>query len=112
MDSERARELLARERERIERAIAGLTEEDAQASAGGSEPGDAESEDLYQSEFDAGLAEDLAEQLAALERAETRLAAGTYGLSVDSGQLIPDERLEALPTAERTVEEQELRGGR
>ncbi len=112
MDSERARQLLARERERIERAIAGLNEEDAQASAGRPEPGDAEFEDLYQSEFDAGLAEDLAEQLAGLERAEARLAAGTYGLSVDSGRPIPDERLEALPTAERTVEEQELRGGR
>jgi len=52
----------------------------------------------------------LTEQLAAVERAEARLAAGTYGLSVDSGDPIPDERLEALPTAERTVREQELRG--
>jgi DnaK suppressor protein len=72
--------------------------------------GDEDSEDLYQDEFDAGLAEDLAEQLAALERAEARLGGGTYGLSVESGQPIPDERLEAIPTAERTVEEQELRG--
>jgi DnaK suppressor protein len=50
-----------------------------------------------------------------LERAEQRLAAGTYGLSIESGQPIPDERLEALPTAERTVEEErtlaEGRGG-
>ncbi|MGO8904359.1 MAG: TraR/DksA family transcriptional regulator [Solirubrobacteraceae bacterium] len=111
MDPERARQLLAGERERIELAIATLAEEDAEAVDAGHEPGDEESEDLYQSEFDAGLAEDLAEQLAALERAEARLAAGTYGLSVDSGQPIPDERLEALPTAERTAEEQEeLRG--
>lgn len=109
MNPERARELLARERERIERAIAGLGEEGGQATAEAHEPGDADSEDLYQSEFDAGLAEDLTEQLAALERAEVRLAAGTYGLSVDSGRLIPDERLEVLPTAERTVEEQEER---
>jgi RNA polymerase-binding transcription factor len=112
MDPQRARQLLARERERIERAIAALAEEDAEAADSGHEPGDEESEELYQSEFDAGLAEDLAEQLAALERAEARLAAGTYGLSVDSGRPIPDERLEALPTAERTVEEQELRGRR
>jgi len=47
---------------------------------------------------------------AALERAEARLAAGTYGLSTESGEPIPDERLEALPTAELTVEEQQLRG--
>jgi len=82
----------------------------ADGDAGRSEPGDRDSEDLYQSEFDAGLAENLAEQLAALERAETRLAAGVYGLSTESGLPIPDERLEALPTAELTLEEQERHG--
>jgi DnaK suppressor protein len=45
--------------------------------------------------------------MAAVERAEARLDAGTYGLSVESGEPIPDERLEALPTAERTADEQE-----
>jgi DnaK suppressor protein len=112
MDSERARLLLARERERIEQAIAGLGADDAGGGAEDREPGDEDSEDLYQDEFDAGLAEDLAEQLAALERAEARLQAGSYGLSVESGQPIPDERLEALPAAERTVDEEELRGRR
>jgi DnaK suppressor protein len=109
MDPERARQLLAGERERIEQAMAGVGEGSEAASAQ-SEPGDRDSEDLYQDEFDAGLAEDLAEQLAALGRAEARLQAGSYGLSVDSGEPIPDERLEALPTAERTIQEQELRG--
>ena len=71
-----------------------------------SEPAEEGSEDLYQDEFDAGLAEDLRDQLAALERAEARLAAGTYGLSIESGEPIPDERLEAVPTAERTAEEE------
>ena len=77
------------------------------------EPGDEETEDLYQDELDEGRDEDLREQLAALERAEHRLAEGTYGLSIESGQPIPDERLEAMPTAERTVEEQQRweRGG-
>jgi DnaK suppressor protein len=110
VDSDRARELLESERKRIEQAIAGLTEDGSDAGAGEGEPGERGSEDLYQDEFDAGLAADLAAQLAALERAEARLAAGTYGLSIKSGLPIPDERLEALPTAERTVEEQELRG--
>jgi DnaK suppressor protein len=41
-----------------------------------------------------------------VDRAEARLAAGTYGLSVESGTPIPDERLEAVPTAERTVDEE------
>lgn len=112
MDDDRARQLLASERQRIEQAIARLGEEGPDALGEQAEPGDMGSEDLYQHEFDAGLAEDLAEQLAALERAEARLAAGTYGRSVESGDPIPDERLEALPTAERTVEEQEARGRR
>jgi DnaK suppressor protein len=110
MEPDRARELLTRERERIEQAMAGVGNGGPQAAPEQSEPGDRGSEDLYQNEFDAGLAEDLAEQLAALGRAEARLQAGTYGLSVDSGEPIPDERLEALPTAERTIQEQELRG--
>jgi DnaK suppressor protein len=108
MDPDRARQLLAHERERIERAITALGPE---ADEDQDEPGDEGSENLYQKEFDADRAEELRGQLASLERAEARLAAGTYGLSVESGEPIPDERLEALPTAERTVQEQE-RGGR
>jgi DnaK suppressor protein len=111
MDPDRASQLLERERKRIEQAIAGLGEQDREAAAERGEPGDRGSENLYQSEFDTGLAEDLAEQLAALQRAETRLAAGTYGLSTESGEHIPDERLEVLPTAELTVDEQQLRRG-
>jgi DnaK suppressor protein len=109
MDPDRARQLLAAERERIEREIAELGSE-----AGGDreDTDDRGSEDLYQQEFDAGRAADLQDQLAAVERAEARLADGTYGLSVESGEPIPDGRLEALPTAERTVaEEERLAGG-
>ena len=106
MDLDRARELLARERERIEQAIAELGQPE------GDEPGDSDSETLYQNEFDATQAADLAPQLEAVERAEARLAAGTYGLSLESGVPIPDARLEALPTAEHTVEEEERRGHR
>ena len=46
-----------------------------------------------------------ATRLQAVERAEQRLADGTFGLSVRSGKPIPDERLEVAPTAELTVEE-------
>jgi DnaK suppressor protein len=110
MDPERARELLAAERERIERATSGLGARDSEEQAQADEPGDRDSESLYQAEFDAGQSEDLAGQLAAVERAEARLAAGTYGLSIDSGEPIPDARLEARPTAERTVAEEESLG--
>src|SRR3954462_15948034 len=99
MDSDRAHQLLAAERERIEREIAELGSE---AAGDRDESGDCGSEDLYQHEFDAGRAKDLQDQLGAVERAEARLAEGKYELSVDSGAPIPDGRLEALPTAERT----------
>jgi len=74
------------------------------------EPGEYGSEDLYQDEFDEGRREQLQAELAAVERAEARLAAGTYGRSIESGEPIPDERLEALPTAERTVAEEQRLG--
>jgi DnaK suppressor protein len=109
MDPERAHQLLAAERERIEREIAELGSE---AAGDRDDTEDRGSEDLYQQEFDVGRAADLQDQLAAVERAEARLADGMYGLSVESGEPIPDGRLEALPTAERTVaEEERLAGG-
>jgi DnaK suppressor protein len=108
MDSDRAHQLLAAERERIQQEIAELGSE---AAGDRDESEDRGSEDLYQQEFDAGRAADLQDQLAAVERAEARLADGTYGLSVESGEPIPDGRLEALPTAERTVAEEERLGG-
>jgi len=40
-----------------------------------------------------------------IERALHRLDEGTYGRSVRSGEPIPDERLEADPAAELTIEE-------
>jgi DnaK suppressor protein len=104
MDSERARELLRRERDRIEQALAQLgvpgtdeLEGDGMADSGSR---------LYEEEFDEGQVDELRAELASVEHAEERLAAGTFGLSVESGEPIPDERLEAVPAAERTVEEQ------
>ena len=105
VDPDRARELLAQERERIERALAKLAHEDTGEPADEEDPAN-QASDLYQDELDEGLADDLREELAAVERAEARLAAGTYGRSVESGAPIPDERLEARPTAERTAEEE------
>jgi DnaK suppressor protein len=105
MDPDRARELLAAERGRIERTLAGLGHQDTGEPADEEDPAN-QGSDLYQDELDEGLADDLREDLAAVERAEARLAAGTYGLSIESGQPIPDERLEARPAAERTAQEE------
>jgi DnaK suppressor protein len=107
VDPERARELLARDRKQVEQEIAAIEREGPEEGDDRVEPGDLNSEGLYQDEFDAGRAQDLKERLAAVERAEARLSAGTYGLSIQSGAQIPDERLEAFPTAELTVEERE-----
>jgi DnaK suppressor protein len=106
MDAARASELLSAERARIERALSELGHgSDEELSHVDQHPGD-EGSELFEQERDAGLAERLRDELAAVERAEQRVADGTYGLSVESGEAIPDARLEAVPTAERTVEEQ------
>lgn len=106
VESARAKELLAAERAEVEQELAKIEAEGPEEGDERVEPGDLNSESLYQDELDAGRVQDLKERLAAVERAEERLAAGTYGLSVRSGEPIPDQRLEALPTAELTVEEQ------
>jgi DnaK suppressor protein len=105
VDPDRARELLAAERARIERSLAGRRRVDDAEEFDDQDPANLAT-GLYEDELDEGLRDDLQEQLAAVERAEARLAAGTYGLSVESGKPIPDERLELFPAAERTVEEE------
>jgi DnaK suppressor protein len=107
VDPERARKRLAEERERTEKQLAGL---------GVPEPADSpensgdQAADLERAETDEGLRQELKSTLEAIERAEARLEGGTYGISVISGEPIPDGRLEALPWADRTVEEEH--GGR
>ena len=108
MDPERAAELLRAERLRIERAIITRQHQDDGEDSDDEDPGNLGS-DLWQDELDEGLRGDLETQLAAVQRAEERLAAGTYGVSVESGEPIPDERLEIFPTAELTVEEERAR---
>jgi DnaK suppressor protein len=105
MDPDRARELLSRERARIMRSLSGLDPQASDEPATDQHLAD-QASDLYDNELDEGLSDDLRAELAAVERAEQRLAAGRYGLSIESGEPIPDERLEALPTAERTASEQ------
>lgn len=104
MEADRAGELLARERARVEHALADLRRPGRDEAA---DRFDADvASDLLEAELDAGLADRLREELAAIGRAEQRLREGTYGLSIESGQPIPDARLEAIPWAERTTEEQ------
>jgi DnaK suppressor protein len=110
MDSSEATQLLGAERTRIEEALAGL---DTAARESREDPvhDHPEAAESFDASRDAGLRGQLEDDLAAVERAEQRLADGTYGQSVESGDAIPDDRLRAQPTAERTVDEQQRRGG-
>ncbi|HLB21570.1 MAG TPA: TraR/DksA C4-type zinc finger protein [Solirubrobacteraceae bacterium] len=105
MDPAKAGELLTNEHRRIERALAELAAPETDPNSDPADAGDSAPE-LLDAEIDAGLAASLREQLEAVERAQARLAEGTYGLSVDSGQPIADARLQSIPWAERTAEEQ------
>jgi DnaK suppressor protein len=105
----RACELVTRERARIESALAELGGEiRAEGSLQRQQTGDnADAGSALETELvTVALASDLRDQLAAVGRAEERIARGTYGRSVESGIPIPDERLEVEPLAERTIEEQ------
>src|SRR5436190_9259120 len=77
VDPERARALLAAERREIEQALGHRGHEDDGDDAGWLEPGNLAA-NLYLDELDEGLAEDLRDRLAALERADQRLTAGRY----------------------------------
>jgi DnaK suppressor protein len=108
MDENRARALLRAERAEVAELLqqADTTEESERESAQDI-PGDFEDagELLTEVDEDEEIAGDLRDRLAAIDRALARLEAGTYGRSVLSGKPIPDERLEADPAAELTVEE-------
>jgi DnaK suppressor protein len=107
MDPDRARALLKQEQERVQRELAELRARagDGELSALDQHPADAGTE-LFEEERDQSIINRLEDELKAIERAKKRIENGTYGLSVESGQPIPDERLAAVPWAERTVEEQ------
>jgi DnaK suppressor protein len=108
IEKKRARELLKRERERIEGSLADLKR--VRASEVDEVKGETEAigggEQLEEVEVDDAIARQLKWQLEAVERAEQRVEDDSYGLSVHSGEPIPPERLEAVPWAERTAEEQ------
>jgi|1186.fasta_scaffold109078_2 DnaK suppressor protein len=114
MDPDRARKRLEEERERLERIRDSLigdpeTTGDASSidelSAVDQHPGDIGTE-TFEHEKNQSLLESVSAQLADIEAAFERLEKGTYGLSVLSGDPIGDDRLEAVPYARYTVQEQ------
>jgi len=107
MDDARARELLADARGTAEAELTRL--QGGEPDEENPDSGDA-ANDLRDDSIDAGRAEEIRDRLAAIERAEQRLAAGTYGTSIESGDAIPDGRLELVPWADRTVAEESRLG--
>ncbi len=109
MDTDRARALLEAERAEVQGLLSGTEEEGDEARQGevDSESGDMEDAALSLTEEgeDDAIAESMRDRLDAIDRALHRIDDGTYGRSVRSGKPIPDERLEADPAAELTVEE-------
>jgi DnaK suppressor protein len=109
IDEARARELLARERARIESSVADLERvrrselDEIDTDLNPDDDGASIADELV----DDALLGQLRSELDAVERAEQRLEDGTYGFSVQSGEPIPAKRLEAIPWAERTAKEQE-----
>ena len=65
------------------------------------------SQSLFTREVDATVEQQVERRLENVERALQKIDEGTYGLSDDSGESIPRGRLEAVPEAIRTVDEQE-----
>jgi DnaK suppressor protein len=109
MDQDRARNLLIAERDEVRSLLkdsetAGQADRVAEVESEAEDNADAALALTEEGEDDA-IAESMRDRLDAIERALHRLDEGTYGRSIRSGEPIPDERLEADPAAELTVEE-------
>lgn len=119
MDEARARKLLEAERERLLALRDGHTtqhlsqsQEDStgELSAFDQHPGDVATE-TTEREKDLSVREHVEAQLKEVEAAFQRLEEGRYGICEGTGEPIPDERLEAEPTARYTVAYQRQREG-
>lgn len=113
VDTERFRNLLVEERQRVKNAIDYLHEEN---------PGSIEEETGEQTHFDQHLAdaatvtfdreldytleENSEAVLARIDAALARIEAGTYGTCRMCGRPIPEERLEARPWTDLCIEDQ------
>lgn len=118
MDDSRARSILDAERERLGTIEADLRSEDLD-QAGDEEvlpehavieqhPTDVGTE-THDRSRDLGLLEQVENELRDIEDALRRLEEGTYGRCEVCGRPIPDERLEAQPTARFDIEHERAR---
>lgn len=66
-----------------------------------------ESQYVFERQMDATLGEQAESRLHRMERALEKIEEGTYGVCDETGERIPEGRLEAMPEAVRTVEAEE-----
>jgi DnaK suppressor protein len=111
MDEDQARARLRAEHAEVAGLLRDVESAGRQDRASEDEPGDIadSAQPLTAQGMDDAVAASLSDRLAALDRALQRLDDGTYGRSVRSGLPIPDERLDADPAAELTIEEARAR---
>jgi DnaK suppressor protein len=105
MKTEHAKQLLEQARSKTEAEIE-RTRSDSVGNDDDQSDASSDADDLATRGTDDAVQETLTRRLEAIERAEERLREGTYGRSTQSGEPIPDGRLEIEPWAELTVEEQ------
>ncbi len=115
MDTDRARQLLEQERERLQAIRQGLgdehlddgpeTESIGELSTYDQHPADVGSE-VFEQTKDLAILEQLEANLADIEHAFQRLDDDSYGTCEACGQQIADERLEAQPAARFCVHDQ------
>ena len=105
------RQRLEELREELGRMRGGLEEDQRDRAEADGDMTENDSGDMSQSlftrEVDATVEEQVERRLQSVERALQKIEEGTYGLSDDSGEPIPRGRLEAVPEAIRTVDEQQ-----
>ncbi|MGH8984436.1 MAG: hypothetical protein ACRDY6_11255 [Acidimicrobiia bacterium] len=114
-DGDRARERLEAEQGRVQGLIRSVrdeygdgseNDETSELSNYDQHPADAGS-DTFEREKDLSILEQLEAELAEIQAALRRIDEGTYGLDEVTGEPIPPERLEAVPTARTNVNHDE-----
>jgi len=108
VNADRFRDLLLEERVRVANAINYLHEDGSIEDATEEEtydqhPADAATATLER-EIDVTLEENSEHVLQAIDDALVRIDAGTYGLCVRCGNAIAEERLEAMPYAQKCID--------
>lgn len=96
--------------EKRERILKEITEQKAEISHEAEETGDVAdlATDLLDRELNMTLSETERQQLVEIDEALARITEKTYGICVDTGEVINKVRLKAMPEAKRTLQAQEI----